>query len=237
VTALGVDVARWQNPAQLPLAAWVAAGLQVVVVQVTHGADPEQNAAGHLAAALAARVPHVGAYHFLTPGNARGQALAFLAALDAAGGRYQFAALDVEDPRDPAAPRLSLADVLFWIKTFTAGSQLPLLLYGNHSRLVPILEQAPELKGYPIWWSEYGPMAPHCQQPPYAAPHPPAGLRLAAWQWGGDNGEWLPYAGAIDRSTWYEIPGAPLMSADMRVLADVAAQLSAAADRLAGVLP
>lgn len=216
MTILGVDVSSSQ-PTRLPWAAWAADGLQVAVIQITHGAAPEPRAAEHLAAAYAAGLRNIGAYHYLLPGNGARQHLYFDLQLQTMAPyvrdpRITFCALDVEEPG------ITAQDVLDFCQAYT-DPQRPLLLYGNYSLLVGILDQQPALKRYPIWWSEYGPMRPNATEPPYAAPNPPAGLHLAGWQWGGDNAIWPPYGGAIDRSVWYEVPGAQPASLPERAAA------------------
>ncbi len=119
----GIDVSRYQNPFALPYPAWIADGLRVVGIQVSHGPGPAPVAAEHLAVALAAHVPILFAYHYLTPGQIAQQVTVFLAALDPA---FQFAALDVEDPD------LTAEMILGWVKLFISKSKLPLVLYGNN---------------------------------------------------------------------------------------------------------
>jgi len=196
--ALGVDISRWQ-PTDLPWRAWVAGGLQVALVQVTHGPNLEPHAGEHLANAHEAHVPTIGAYHYLMPSGAAFQAAAFTAALPP---YVSFAALDVEEPG------LADYDVLEFCTAYARTCALPLVLYGNYSGLEPILNAHPNLKLYPVWWAEYRDNLP-ATQPPYAAPHPPAGLNVVAWQWTG-HGRLPPYAGDIDLSTWYSLPGAPM---------------------------
>lgn len=186
---LGVDVSRYQSP-PLPWGAWVAGGLQVAVVQLTHGTAPEPHAAEHLAGAVAAGVPCIGGYHYLMPGDGTTQAVKFL---DAFMGKYQFAALDVEEPG------VSAADVIQWINWYSHGEFRPLLLYGNYSGLVPILNAHPELKRYGIWWAQYA-----------AHDTPPAYLHIVGWQKLGSApgfvGHLAPYADAIDLTDWFEWP-------------------------------
>lgn len=192
----GVDVARWQ-PVNLPWPAWVADGLQVAVVQMTHGTAPEPHAAEHLAGAVAAKVPCIGGYHFLQPGNATQQAYVFMAHIGGGGpaDHITFAAVDVE--AEPGKPPPSGADVLEWVAAF--NDELPLLLYGNYSALVAILNAHPELKRYGIWWPQYAPK-----------PTPPKDLRIVGWQKLGSEPGYIgilpPYPKPIDITDWYEWP-------------------------------
>lgn len=205
MTSLGIDVARWQNPFALPYPAWIAAGLEVVLIQVTHGTEPEPVADEHLEVATAAGVPYLGAYHWLTPGQAEQQYAEFLSAYDAA---YAFAALDVEQAG------VTAADVLTWVTLYqkwnTASS---LVLYGNN-QLAAIIAAHPELRhaARGVWWAAYPTFPNPCTRPPFDRPrNVPAGLRLAGWQYAGNNGRLPPYSGAIDLTEWYEIPGAPML--------------------------
>lgn len=189
MTLLGVDVSRYQLE-PLPWPAWRAAGLAVVVIQVSHGLDPEPQAREHLAAAVAAGIPTIGAYHFLTPGDGGAQAAAFLLSLRP---QHRFAALDVEQAG------VTAGDVLAWLAVFKDA--LPLVLYGNYSLLVGILNERPELKRYPIWWSQY---------PGFT---PPADLRVVGHQYAGNDGRLAPYEGAIDLTLWKDTFGTDIGAA------------------------
>lgn len=195
---LGVDLAHWQDPAETPYAAWVAGGLSVICVQLTHGTAPEKHAVEHLAGAVAAHVPCIGGYAFLKPGNAAAQAGAFITQLTPA---CTFAALDVE--AEPGQPPPSAGDVLVWVAVF--ADRLPLLLYGNYSALVAILNAHPELKRYGIWWPQYAPK-----------PTPPKDLRIVGWQKLGSApgyiGHLPPYPKPIDITDWYEWPSGASMT-------------------------
>lgn len=205
-THLGIDISRYQVE-PLPWREWIANGLEIVFIQISHGLDPEPQAREHLAGAVAAGVPYIGAYHFLMPGDGGAQAAAFLLSLRP---RHKFAALDVEPSRrdDGTVVKPTAADVLNWLAVFK--DTLPLLLYGNDSLLTGVLAQHPELKRYPLWWSEYGPYKPGTYElplrtiddPPYREPHPPAGTTVWGWQMAGDNGRFPPWKDGIDLTRW-----------------------------------
>lgn len=201
----GVDLARWQNPFALPYPAWLADGLEVVVIQITHGAAPEPVADEHLAVAVAAGVPHIGAYHWLTPQSGQLQALTFKTELQPQH-QYQFVAIDVEQDG------VTAQHLLDFLAELGPGFKLTILLYGNNL-LAAIVAAHPELKMYGVWYPGYPTFPLPCSDPPYLLPrNVPASIagQVKAWQYAGNNGIWLPFKGAIDRSIWYEIPGAPM---------------------------
>jgi len=191
---LGVDVSHWQD--QLPWAEWVAGGLAVACVQTYHGDHPEPRAAQHLAGALAARVPHIGAYHWLYPGHGSTQAAAFLKTLQHA---HTFVMLDVEEDG------VTGPDVLAWVGYYSANCALPLYLYGNN-QLAAIIAANPQLARYGVWWAAYPTFPNEITTPPAGKPRTPPALRIVAWQYGGNNGRLPPYDGGIDLSVWYQLP-------------------------------
>lgn len=194
----GVDVSENQAAA-LPWSEWYAAGYRVAVARAAIGFRADPHFARYVAEAGAAGFV-VGAYHAIL-GHAYyapvKQAADFLALITPG---VTFLVLDIE------APGVSAADVLAFVGYVEAHSALPLVLYGNND-LAAIVAAHPELKRLGVWWAEYGPGKP-TSAPPYPAPHVPAGLRVVAWQFAGDNGGLKPYQGPIDLSLWYERPGA-----------------------------
>lgn len=196
----GVDLAKYQNPFALPYPAWIADGLEVVVVQVTHGLELEPVAEEHLAVAAAARVPHIAAYHWLKHGSGTAQAQLFLAH---SPGWIEFSVLDVEEEG------VTAADVIYFCAYHESATARPLVLYGNNA-LAAILSAHPELRRFAVWYAGYPTFPNPCRLPPYPAPrNVPASLQgiVGAWQYAGDNGVWEPFRAPIDRSVWYEIPG------------------------------
>lgn len=194
---IGVDVSKWQ-PVDLPWAAWVAGGLGVAAVQMTHGEDDEPRGEEHLIAALAAGVPCVGIYHFLLHGNIEEQLAGFASWVVWNG--VQFAALDIE------APALTTGDVsLFCSLWEELGIGLPLLLYGNNA-LAAAVAAHPWLRKFGIWWASYPAGEARISAPPAGTkPSAPASLHVVGWQFTG-TGRLLPYTDAIDLSVWDELP-------------------------------
>ncbi len=198
---LGVDVSVNQ-PIALPWAAWVAGGLSVACVQLTHIDHPEGNATAHLQNAAAAGVQSIGCYHWLGAGGAK-ECRYFLSFLPVGA---MWAMVDVEDPRATAQ---SLADFCAW---WDAHDTRQLVLYGNN-QLAAFVEARPELRKYGVWYADYGPYKPGTTELPlrtFNKPPPPtkypAGLKVIARQFAGDNGRFPPYAGAIDLTNWDQLP-------------------------------
>src|SRR5690242_18542822 len=119
----GVDLARWQNPFALPYVAWLAAGLEVVVIQISHGTEPEPVADEHLAVAQAAHVPVIAAYHWLTTESGRQQAITFKAELKPG---HRFVLIDVEQAG------VTAQHLLDFLAELGPGFRLTILLYGNN---------------------------------------------------------------------------------------------------------
>lgn len=203
MTHTGIDLSHYQNPFALPYADWLAHGLEVVVIKISDGTGSEPVAEEHLTVAMAAGVPHLGAYHYLQPGNGNSQCMMFLTMRENA---YTFSALDVEQVG------VTAQDVLDWIITYERQSAgIPLVLYGNNTLLGPIMQAHPEIWKYLVWWAEYPTYPQTTSVPPFPMPHGvPSGLSVAGWQFAGDNGRLAPYASAIDLSVWYQIPGGPM---------------------------
>jgi len=199
---LGIDVSHFQDK-PLPWAEW-AGRVSVVCIQTYHGDHVEPLADVHLANALVAGYSHIGAYALLWPGQTAEQAAAFIRTLKSA---HTWAALDVE------VAGLVGTDVLNWCTYFSANCSLSLVLYGNN-QLAAIIAAYPELKRYGVWYAGYPTFPNLCTVPPFPQPrNVPASLaeRVVGWQYAGDNGRLPPYTGAIDLTTWYEIPGATPM--------------------------
>jgi len=195
---LGVDVSHYQPPT-LPWREWVAGGLKVCCVQLTHVDYPEGNATAHLQAAAAAGVPSISCYHWLGGGGAK-ECRYFLSFLPAGA---MWAMVDVEDPR---ATAVSLAEFCAW---WDAHETRTLVLYGNN-QLAAFVEARPELRKYQVWYAAYPTFPNPCTVPPFDKPrNVPASIagQVIAWQYAGDNGRLPPYAGAIDLDIWYSVPG------------------------------
>lgn len=197
---LGIDLARYQNPFALPYAAWLADGLEVVIIQITHGTRPEPVADEHLLVAIQAHVPHIAAYHWLTAESGRQQALNFKSELKP---RHQFVVIDVEQEG------VTAQHLLDFLAELEPGFNLTILLYGNNL-LAAIVAAHPELKRFGVWYAAYPTFPLPCSTPPALLPHNvPASIvqQMKSWQYAGDNGVWPPFKAPIDRSIWYSVPG------------------------------
>lgn len=201
MTTLGVDASDNQS-ATLPWPEWYARGWRVAVLRAAIGFRPDAHFARYVIEAYRAGFI-VAAYHailghqFYDPVR---QAEDFLELVTS-----QVSLLVLDDE----APGVSADDVAAFVARVTARTALPLVLYGNWNLAVHMATR-PALYALPVWWAGY-PTAPlPTTEPPWPRPRnvPPA-LRVAGWQYAGDNGRLPPYTGPIDLSQWYEVPGQP----------------------------
>jgi GH25 family lysozyme M1 (1,4-beta-N-acetylmuramidase) len=220
MTTLGVDISRW-NPPNLPWAAWRAT-VGVVCIQLTHGLQLDAGAAGHFRAVKDQGFV-LGGYHYFMDHDSEttrydpvAQAILFASQL---GPAFQFAALDVE------ADGLTELELRAFCDYWDANRLRPLVLYGNQLLASLIASNPARYKHYGIWWAEYGAQVTG-SAPPYPAPHVPAGLHVAGWQFAGNGGRLAPYTGAIDLTQWYEIPGVARMGTTDTALAYIQAAMA-----------
>lgn len=196
---LGVDVSKYQ-PVNLPWREW-AGRVSVVSIQITHGHEAEPKAVEHHNNAMATGYSCVGAYHYLLPGDGAGQAAFFLKSLLPG---YSWLMLDIEDPG------VTAADVEAFCTFIDAHSNLPLVLYGNHSLEALLGANNPRYSKYGLVVADYGDGF-ITSIPPEMTPHVPHVGHRIGWQFTG-RGRQAPYLENIDLTTWDKLPNGAAFS-------------------------